>query len=210
MNWRRAATVLLLVVICTVGHAQPQVTPGPSWVDGPTHENVEVTIDLPVDQHVKNFGAPRDHAGLCVFASMDMAARWHHITELIDVIHQLQNGGGWPAKVDRVIQEHAPGRRYLQYEGSSPDMLDGAMAVRIPVCVTYGYAPRYGQQTIYHMVILVHLDKKWAAVIDNNFPGTYEWMGREEFLRRWTHPSGKGWAYKFIEAPPPPIPRSTD
>lgn len=177
-------------------------------VDGPTHDGVEVTIDLPKEQHVKNFGAPADGAGLCVFASMDMAARWHHMPELTDIIHKLKQGGGWPEKVDKVLKENAPSRKYVQYEGASTALLDSAMSVRSPCCVTYGYGERYNNQKIAHMVILVHLDDKWAAIIDNNFPGTFEWMSRKEFLRRWMYPSGKGWAYTFLESPPPPIPRS--
>lgn len=204
---RKHAFKLLILVLCVPCVAQ-RGGHDPSWVDGPVHEGVEVAIDLPSEQHVKNFGAPDDGAGLCVFASMDMAARWHHIAELTDIIHKLKKGGGWPEKVDRVLQEHAPNRKYIQYEGKDPNLMDAAMLVRSPCCVTYGYGPRYNGQTIAHMVILVHLDDKWAAIVDNNFPGTFEWMSRAEFLRRWVHPSGKGWAYTFLESPPPPIPRS--
>jgi hypothetical protein len=181
-----------------------------AWADigGSTYNGTEVTIDLPPGQHVKNFGAPKDGSGLCVFASMDMAARWHHITELVDIIHKIPNGGGWPQKVDKVLKEHAPHRKYVQYEGKDPAILDTAIAARSPACVTYGYGERYGKgQTIYHMVILIHIDQKWACIIDNNFPGTYEWMTRSEFLDRWKHPGGQGWAYVFLESPPPPIPR---
>jgi hypothetical protein len=181
-----------------------------SCVDGPVHEGVEVVVDLPKEQHVRNFGAPEDGQGLCVFASMDMAARWHHMHELIDVIHKVRKGGGWPEKVRDVIGELAPQRHFVQYEGVSPSILDASMAARSPVCVTYGYSPRYGNQTIYHMVILVHLDAEWAAIVDNNFPGTFEWMSRTEFIKRWCHPGHKGWAYTFLEAPPPPIPRSAE
>jgi hypothetical protein len=176
-------------------------------VDGPVHESVEVVCDLPKEQQVKNFGAPKDGLGLCVFASMDMLARWHNVLPLIDIIHKIQEGGGYPEKVDRVIKQHAPGVKYIQYEGASPEILDAAMSERRAACVTYGYGERYGQgKTIAHMVILVHLDQKCACIVDNNFPGTYEWMSRDEFLKRWKHPDGKGWAYAFLESPPPPIP----
>jgi hypothetical protein len=74
--------------------------------------------------------------------------------------------------------------------------------------VTYGYGERYRMQTIAHMVNLVHLDQKWAAILDNNFPGTYEWMPREEFLKRWAHPGGQGWAYVMLAPPPPPVPHN--
>lgn len=181
---------------------------GGSEIDGPSHNGVEVSVDLPAAEHVKNFGAPKDGKGLCVFASMDMAARWHNMKDLIDVIHKVPEGGGWPEKVDKVIKQLAPKRKYVQYEGTDPAILDSAMQSRAAACVTYGTGERYQNQTIYHMVLLVHLDAKTACIVDNNFPGTFEWMTRTEFLSRWKHPSGQGWAIVFLESPPPPIPRS--
>ena len=87
--------------------------------------------------------------------------------------------------------------------------LDKAMNEGAMVCVTYGYGERYrelGQSTIYHMVNLVLLDSEDACILDNNFPGTYEWMSREEFKRRWVHPDGRGWMITFLAPPPPPVP----
>jgi hypothetical protein len=177
-------------------------------VDGPAHEGVEITVDLPNDQHVKNFGAPDDNLGLCVFASMTMGARWHNVRALDDVIHKLRKGGGWPEKVDQVFKQFAPDLKYVQYEGKDPAILDKAMLESRMCHVTYGYGERYRMQTIAHMVNLVHLDQKWAAILDNNFPGTYEWMPREEFLKRWAHPGGQGWAYVMLAPPPPPVPHN--
>lgn len=177
-------------------------------VDGESHEGTELTVDLPSSQHVRNFGAPADGKGLCVFASMTMDARWHNIPELSDIIHHINEGGGWPDKVDRVIKQYAPKLKYVQYEGTDPAILDKAMSDDRAACVTYGYGERYGMRTIYHMVLLVHIDAKRAAILDNNFPGTYEWMSREEFLKRWIHPSGQGWAYVILSPPPPPPPHN--
>ena len=200
----------LIVLLAAVGGSGPDYrqVADKAAVDGPVHDGVEVQIDLPNAEHVKNFGAPADGKGLCVFASMSMAARWHHVRELADVIHKVNQGGGWPEKVDGVFKEHAPGLKYVQYEGTDPAILDKALAEDRPACVTYGYGERYQMQTIYHMVMLVHLDARVAAVLDNNFPGTYEWMTRDEFLRRWVHPSGKGWAYVMLAPPPPPVPHN--
>lgn len=180
----------------------------PADVDGNTHSGTELQIDLPISQHVKNFGAPADDLGLCVFATLDMDARWHNERRLIGIIHKLEKGGGWPEKVDAVIKEYAPGLKYTQYEGTNPAVLDKALSEGRPAGVTYGYGERYKMETIAHMVLLVHLDSKWAAILDNNFPGTYEWMPREEFLRRWVHPSGKGWCYVLLGPVPPPVPHN--
>lgn len=177
-------------------------------VDGQIHNGVEIEIDLPIEQHVRNFGAPADKLGLCVFASMDMCARWHNVRELVDIIHKINKGGGWPEKVDAVFKEFAPNLKYVQYEGTDPAILDKALQDGHPACITYGYGERYQMKTIAHMVLLVHLDKDNAAILDNNFPGTYEWMSRAEFLRRWIHPTGKGWAYVMLTSPPPPVPHN--
>src|SRR3954453_13356104 len=58
-------------------------------VDGPVHDGVEIEVDLPTKQHIRNFAMPPGPSGkgLCVFASMTMAARWHHVRELSDVVH---------------------------------------------------------------------------------------------------------------------------
>lgn len=177
-------------------------------VGGQIYEGTELQIDLPNDQHVRNFGAPKDHKGLCVFASMTMAARWHNIRPLFDVIHKLDEGGGWPERVTKVFGQYSPDTKFLQYEGTDPAILDKALSEGSPACVTYGYGERYQMQTIYHMVMLVHLDSQYAAILDNNYPGTYEWMPRAEFLKRWVHPSKEGWAYVMLAPPPPPIPHA--
>ena len=206
----RRSRWLALILTAALGGGLSHAQQGNSAavVDGPAHEGAEIQIDLPVDQHVKNFGAPSDGKGLCVFASMTMDARWHHVRELSDVIHEIKDGGGWPEKVDEVFKKYAPDLKYVQYEGTDPAILDKALAEGRAACVTYGYGERYSMQTIYHMVLLVHMDTKWAVVLDNNFPGTYEWMARDEFLKRWVHPSGKGWAYAMIAPPPPPVPHN--
>jgi hypothetical protein len=205
MPYRKLAAILLGLFV--VSSAVAQDYRDKAVVDGPVHDNVEVICDLPATQHVKNFGAPKDGKGLCVFASMSMLARWHHVLPLTDVINKVQEGGGWPEKVDGVLKQYSPGTKYIQYEGTDAAILDEAFAERRAACVTYGYGERYNNQTIYHMVLLVHFDKDLACIVDNNFPGTYEWMSRKEFLRRWKHPDGKGWAYTFLVPPPPPIPR---
>lgn len=210
----RPLTTLLLCVLLERGAAAedpPKIVTDAlahAVVAGRTYKGVELQIDLPGTQHVRNIGAPKDGKGLCVFASMDMAARWHTVRPLVGIMNQIPYGGGWPEKVDAVLKEHAPDLSYVQYEGTSPLLMDKALREHHPVCVTYGYGERYGMRTIYHMVLLVYLDAKYAAILDNNFPGEdrYEWMPRDEFLKRWTHPSGKGWCFVFLASPPPPAP----
>ena len=94
--WRLARMILLLITVITMsgsGLTYRQIA-DKATVDGQTHNGVELQIDLPESQHVKNFGAPADGKGLCVFASMTMAARWHHVRQLSDIIHKINVHNG--------------------------------------------------------------------------------------------------------------------
>ena len=200
--------MLALILVMVIGQAQRE----PDFPGGNSYKGVEVTIDLPDKlvadggQRVKNFGAPRDNLGLCVFASMDMDARWQRIPQLIDIIHKIERGGGYPEKVEKVVAQFANGTEIAQYEGADPAFLELGLKTGRGVCVTYGYGKLYNYATIAHMVLLTHLDKEWAAIIDNNDPLHHTWMSRAEFLKRWVHPRGQGWAFVLITPPPPPAP----
>ena len=207
-RWEPCRFLSLVLVIVSLlaqpaGSGQGERTA--AVVDGPIHDGVEVQVDLPESQHVRNFGAPRDNLGLCVFASLTMMARWHNINQLSDVIHKVEYGGGWPDKVQEIVQRYAPGTTVLNYQGDDAAILDRAMAEGKAVGVTYGYGERYARP-ISHMVMLVYFDQGGAAILDNNFPGTYEWMSRAEFLRRWKHTDGYGWACILLAPPPVPVP----
>lgn len=193
-------------IVIHVALLSPPAKAQKSDVGGETHEGVAIQVDLPHDQHVHNFAVGFPPAGLCVYASLDMAARWHNVPGLVDVIHKIPRGGAGPRDIDNTMRQYAPGVPYIQYEGVSPQILDRALATDRPALVTYGYSPRYGARTIYHMVLLVYLDQQYACVLDNNFPGTYEWMPRAEFIRRWTWAGGQGWAVVLLVPPPPPVP----
>jgi hypothetical protein len=73
--------------------------------------------------------------------------------------------------------------------------------------VTYSFSPtgRYGGRRIAHMVSLVSADDRHFVILDNNYPGTYEWMTPEEFTRSYTG-GGQGWAVILLAPPPSPVP----
>jgi len=54
------------------------------------------------------------------------------------------------------------------------------------------------------MVNCDYLTETLAAVQDNNFPGTEEWMPYDELLRRAKLGRGTYWAVAVIEPGPPP------
>ncbi len=189
----------------------------PSFVNGREHAGAAITCDLPATEQLKNIGSHADNRGMCVMSSIEMAARWQGL----DMLQGLrdwcakQPGGAYPAKVDRQLREFcqskgAPIPRYLQYEGRNPGpILDLCEKTGRMACITYGYSPRYRGQ-IAHMVCCAKFGGNWGVVLDNNFPGErgYEWMSREELLRRIRFPDGRAWLFVWLAPPPPPIPHN--
>ena len=65
----------------------------------------------------------------------------------------------------------------------------------------------------------LYLSDTQAAILDNNFPGTWLWMSAQDFLNRWRgtqtngqpfmagrQPIGGGWAIVLLAGPPSPYP----
>jgi hypothetical protein len=122
-------------------------------------------------------------------------------------------GGGYPAKVDRMIQQfcqekHLPRPDYIQVEGADLEILKAACRSGRMPGVTYSFSPtgRYGGHRIAHMVNLVNADDKHFVVLDNNYPGSshYEWLSPEEFHKTYTG-GRSGWAIIPLR-PGPPLP----
>lgn len=178
---------------------------GPTAPDGKT----QVACDLPADMRQHNVGG-KDGAGLCVFTSIEHAARWQNEPGLANFQAQMRKeaGGGYPEKVDKMITKYGPGTQYLQYEGTDTNILKLALETGRMPCVTYnGHDEVHYKTTIAHMVNLVYLDDDWACILDNNYVASNElvWMSAADFKSRWTGGS-QGWAVILLHAPPPPPP----
>lgn len=197
---------------------RPKPTPSPSapeenWIGGAEHDGRRIRVELPQSEHLRNKGGI-DTLGLCVFASLDMNARWQNVLPLIGFLDWMTKhpGGGWPEKVDRMIPKKANGKpvEYIQNTTGDEKLLELFLKTGRAVCITYGYSPRYvtplnPSGEISHMVLLVHMDEKWFVVLDNNFPENYEWCPRAEGLRRFK--VGGGWLVGLLDPPPPPRPQ---
>ena len=183
---------------------------GPVGPDGQ-----RATADLPPSQHIKNTGGigpdgPGSGAGLCVFTSVEIASRWQQVTALIGLQKYMteREGGGYPEKLARVItaycrERNRPVPAFVQHTGGDERFLELALKTgRLP-CVTYAGQDDFYRGRVAHMVCLAHLDERSAAIVDNNRPGVWVWMGRAEFLRRWRDMQG-GWAFVLLAPPPPP------
>ena len=174
-----------------------------------------IQIDLPGEQHLRNKGGS-DGAGLCVFTSIDHAARWHGEDSLVGFRDWMTKhpGGSWPEKTDKMIQKICQERGktappYLNVSGADIDLIEKALAAGHLVANTYAISPtgRYGGARIAHMVNTVHAKNGQFGVLDNNHPGAdrIEWMSREEYQR--TEPN---WVVILLRHGPPPPPRLED
>jgi hypothetical protein len=170
----------------------------------------EIITDLPETEKKHNVGG-RDGGGLCVFTSIEWSARWQNERRLMNFQQQMRQepGGGYPEKVDRMIAKYAASIPYLQYEGSDHSILLAALrSGRMPAVTYNGYDCHY-RGGVSHMVNLVHLSDRWAAISDNNYPKDNQvvWMSPPEFLKRWRG-GRSGWTVILLKAPPPPVPHS--
>lgn len=186
--------------------------------DEPTYQDEDFICDLYKKEHLKNIGSRLDNAGMCVWSSAEMAALYQCMEELRgvrDYWASKERGGSWPGRMDEHIPKYAkikgiPTPPYMQFESRDPQKIaqvlelinkTGRMA-----CCTYGYSPRYPGK-ISHMVCSPHFGK-YCAILDNNFPGSYEIMTREEGIRRMMDTSGAAWIFVWLTSPPPPVPKN--
>jgi len=167
---------------------------------------VEVAIDLPVGERIKNIGSKKDGAGMCVFSSCEMSMRWANLEEWRgwrDWCAANYPGGGYPEKVDKLIKAYADAKKipippYLQFKGKDLAPIKSALAVGRMPAVTYNAN---------HMVNCVALEDKWACVLDNNYVGEEElkWMSPADFDKTY-NAGGGGWCVIFLAPGPPPPP----
>lgn len=183
-------------------------------VSGPVYDTEVIQCDLPTTEHLQNKAGSNGY-GLCVFTSLDIAAKWCNAKALIgfrDFMTQYP-GGGWPGKVDEFIPKMAqskglPAPAYIQHEGGDIEFLKLALKTGRIVSVTYaGQDGVFYNQGIDHMVNLVHIGPKYAVILDNNNPGKYLWMSISDFETRWKARGG-GWAVVLLPPGPPPIPKN--
>ncbi len=199
---------LLVPVLLVLGHvldAHGQIIAG-----GPVHDGRAIRTHLPEERHLKNVGGS-DGAGLCVFASISHAGDYQNDPVSAKIFQWMRQypGGGYPSKVDAMMRRLAdslgvPVPLYVQHTGGDARFLELALHTGRYPCVTYdGRDGVYYRGPIAHMVNLVYLNEDRAAIHDNNYPGRYLWMTRDQFLARWRG-NGGGWAVVLLAPPPPP------
>lgn len=223
----RVLTLLVALFLCLstgADQTRPPAADRASWAGGRTHAGENLDVDLPEAEHITNIGSHVDGLGMCVMSSIEMSFRWAGVEEMRGLRDWCarEPGGGYPAKVDKQIAAFCRSRgipvpKYVQYEGPDPGpVIEAALKSGRMAAITYGWSPRYKDEDgviltyIAHMTNCVKFSGRFAAVLDNNFPGEgrYEWMDREELVRRCKFPQSSGWVFVALNPPPPPSPRN--
>lgn len=193
-----------------------------SWVNGRESHGEVLTADFPPSFYMQNIGSHKDGAGMCVMTSITMCAKYLGLKDYYGLRDWCANepGGAYRGKVDDQIHRYekalgiANPVPYLQYEGPDPGpILEAIDKARLPFAHTYGWSPRYHSR-IAHMVADCHYGTL-AAVLDNNpmsdfdVPNAkmFEWMDRNEMIRRAKLGGGNMWVHCWLAPPPPPCPK---
>lgn len=200
---------LLLGAIVLAGSVGGNMGP-----DGKT----ELQVDLPGKLHRANVSSRGQ--GCCTHTSVHHMAMWQNVPALQEFAKWVQSkqlpGGTYPKMMDDRIKlickdRGVPVPEYISLEGGKEvfGVLRTALSSGRMVGVTYSFSPtgRYGGGRISHMVNLVHMDDKYAVILDNNYIGAdkYEWLSIDEFARTFT--GGRaGWAIILLDPGPPPLP----
>lgn len=152
------------------------------------------TVNVPVGMRQSNWlGSQRE--GSCVHASMISLFRWQNRLNTADYWRRTYGNGAGPedlaAKFDREKI------RYAYTTDGDVRFLEWACQTRRGCGITVMGGS--------HMVALVHLDAKWAAVLDNNSVSKYRWVPRETLIAEWK--ASHGWAVTILYTPAAPLPQ---
>lgn len=220
MKWIFPMLVLLAYAGLLVGQS-PSSGAAHLTTEPYARDGTPVDAWLPQSLHMKNTGGS-DGAGLCVFTSIEMVARANNIRQLFGFQQWMTKrpGGGYPAKTTDMIRRYC-GEQFKEMpvffhvEANDLGILKRALQSGRAVGITYSYSPtrRYGGQRISHMVYLAAAGagsgpdgNGWWCIIDNNFPGSFEWMSQQQFLSVASGGS-RLWAVIFTAPTYPPAPR---
>ena len=152
------------------------------------------TVNLPEVLRQENWRGSKGE-GSCVWASTISLLRWQGRDRAADWIRRNYGNGEWPEHWAALADK--AGLRYAMTTDGDVQFLEWACRTRRGAAVTVmGGA---------HCVNLVHLDDKWACLLDNNFPDKFQWVPRETLLAEWK--ASHGWGLTVVYTPCPPLPQ---
>jgi hypothetical protein len=177
--------VILISLLLLIGCKQPiQLN------KVPTLERPVVNIPLPLRQ--SNWIGNGE--GSCVHATMISLFRWQQRYHTADYWRKHYGAGEMPNGLSKKFEQN--GIRYAYVTNGDVKFLEWACSTRRGCGITV--------QGGAHMVALVHLDDKWAAILDNNDTSKFTWIPRETLIAEWQ--ASYGWAVTPVYTPIAPLP----
>lgn len=135
----------------------------------------------------------RQGEGSCVHATMISLFNWQGKYELAKWWRANHGDGEWDTDLANKLTKAGVKFAYTSRRGDV-GFLEWSIRTRRGCGVTV-----MGGR---HMVALVHLDKDWAGILDNNQTGKIIWVKRATFISEWLNSSS--WAIVPIVGPPMP------
>lgn len=152
------------------------------------------TVNVPLALRQANWlGSYRQ--GSCVHATMISLFRWQGRLGMAK--HWLKAYGDGEDPSGLATKFAHEGVRYAYVTDGDVHFLEWACRTRRGCGITIKGGA--------HMVALVHLDNKWAALLDNNDVSKFIWVPRETLIAEWK--SSYGWAVSPVYTPAAPLPQ---
>ena len=152
------------------------------------------TVNVPLGDRQSNWLGSQGE-GSCVHASIISLFRWQGRYRTADYWRSTYGDGEWPDDLAQKFDKE--GIRYAYVTNGNVRFLEWACKTRRGAGITVmGGA---------HMVALVHLDDKWAGILDNNSVEKIIWVPRETLIAEWK--ASYGWAVTPIYTPAAPLPQ---
>ena len=194
---RKLLLILLLFVGCdqtiTIDFGTPTIFK--QDYDYPDYEVERPTVNLETIFREHNWLGPQGE-GSCVHSTLIMLFRWIGEYEMADYWRANHADGEYASVLAAKLD--AAGVRYA-YTSNKNDIsfLQWSCDTRRGC----GVAVKNGA----HMVLLVYMDDKEVAILDNNHIESFKWIKRDVFLKDWL--SSGSWAITpILNSPPPPYP----
>lgn len=134
-------------------------------------------------------------SGSCVHASLITLLKWQGQYDDAAKWRRDFGGGEWADGLAKKMESR--GIRYAYVTNGDASFLEWACKTRRGCGITVKSGA--------HMVTLVHLDKEWAAILDNNDVSKFTWIPRDKLIAEWK--SSFGWAVTPIYTPAAPLPQ---
>lgn len=148
--------------------------------------------NLPAGLHQRNWLGPLQQ-GSCVHASMTNHLRWLNQFELGERWRNTYSDGEYASRLMRRLD--AAGIHYTFTEKADPRFLDWCTATRTGAVIWW--KPSH---CCTFMGWVTGTDgRQYAAILDNNYPGKFEYPERTQFIRLW---AGYGGFAVAVSGPP--------